>query len=100
MRRQTAGKRPSAIVLAGSRFVRRGLIALVRGYQIVLGPFLGGQCRFHPTCSNYALDALRTKPAWKALGLIAWRIMRCQPLCKGGFDDVKSEASDEWYRIE
>jgi len=92
-------RRPPPVVLAGSRAVRRVLIFFVHAYRVVLGPVLGGQCRFHPTCSQYALDALRTKPAWKALGLIAWRIARCQPLCKGGFDDVVPEPQDEWYRL-
>ncbi|MCB2155048.1 membrane protein insertion efficiency factor YidD [bacterium] len=75
------------------------LIVLVRGYQYSLGFVLGGQCRFYPSCSNYALDALRSKPAWKAVGMIVWRIARCQPLCKGGWDPVKREPQDEWYRI-
>ncbi len=92
-------KRPPQIILSGSRVVRKALILLVLSYRMTLGPFLGGQCRFEPSCSQYALDVLRTKPAWKAVGLIVWRILRCQPLCKGGFDFVKSEPEDEWYRI-
>jgi putative membrane protein insertion efficiency factor len=71
----------------------------VRGYQVGLGWLLGGQCRFHPSCSFYALDALRTKPAWRAVGMIVWRILRCQPLCKGGDDPVEEAPSDHWYRL-
>jgi putative component of membrane protein insertase Oxa1/YidC/SpoIIIJ protein YidD len=42
---------------------------------------------------------LRLKPLWKSLGLIVWRLARCQPFCKGGFDPVKEEDQDEWYRL-
>lgn len=71
----------------------------MRLYQLTLGPYMGGQCRFQPTCSQYAIDALQMKPAWRALAMIAWRILRCQPLCKGGFDPIPSDPEDEWYRI-
>ncbi len=94
-----ARHRPPAAVLVVSKGVRRGLILMVRAYQLGLGWLLGGQCRFYPTCSHYAIDALRTKPVWKALLLIAWRIARCQPLCRGGFDEVKPEPADEWFSI-
>ncbi len=95
----TPPKRPPRIVLAGSRLVRKALILLVLSYRVTLGHVLGGQCRFEPSCSQYALDVLRTKPAWKSIALIAWRILRCQPLCKGGFDFIAAEPQDEWYRI-
>lgn len=90
---------PPPLVLAASRTLRRFLILLVRGYQLALGPYLGGQCRFHPTCSNYAIDALRFKPAWKAIPLIAWRILRCQPLCKPGPDPIILKPRDRFYKI-
>ncbi len=61
-------------------------ILLIRVYQVVGSPFLGGQCRFQPTCSNYALDCYRTHHAIRATLLTARRIGRCQPLCAGGFD--------------
>jgi putative membrane protein insertion efficiency factor len=86
-------------VLAGSRAVRRGLILLVRLYQVTLSWLLGGSCRFVPSCSDYALEALHGKPAWRAVGLIAWRVARCQPLCKGGFDDVPEDPQDAFYRL-
>lgn len=90
---------PPAAILAASKLLRRGAIALVRGYQLALSPYLGSNCRFFPSCSQYAIDALHTKPLWKALGLIVWRIARCQPLCKGGFDLVPEEPEDAWYRL-
>lgn len=97
------GQRPPRVpwrsVLVADRWLRIGLIALVLGYQRSLGYVLGGQCRFYPSCSHYALDALRTKPAWRALQLIAWRILRCQPLTKGGWDEVKPHPRDDLYRL-
>jgi putative membrane protein insertion efficiency factor len=55
-------------------------------YQIFLGPIFGGQCRFHPTCSEYFILAVRKHGA--ILGTLkgSWRIMRCQPFSKGGED--------------
>jgi len=64
----------------------RALYSFVRFYQRFLSPFLGGHCRFEPSCSNYALVCLERHGAWKALWLSLWRIVRCQPLCAGGHD--------------
>ncbi|MCC6547056.1 membrane protein insertion efficiency factor YidD [Candidatus Sumerlaeota bacterium] len=66
----------------------RFLLALVHGYQRYLGWLLGGQCRFVPSCSCYAEEALHRGPLVPALCLIIWRLLRCQPLCKGGMDEV------------
>ncbi|MDZ4756192.1 MAG: membrane protein insertion efficiency factor YidD [Phycisphaerae bacterium] len=63
----------------------RVLISGVRGYQIVLGPLLGGSCRFHPTCSCYAIEALRTHGARRGTWLTIKRLVRCHPW--GGFGD-------------
>ena len=60
--------------------------ALVRLYQLTLSPYLGGQCRFYPTCSNYALDALAKYGLWRGLGKSLWRIARCHPFSAGGYD--------------
>jgi len=59
---------------------------LVRLYQLTLGPYLGGQCRFTPTCSNYALDALAKYGLWRGLGKSLWRLARCHPFSPGGHD--------------
>jgi putative membrane protein insertion efficiency factor len=63
-------------------------VAAVRGYQWTLRPLIGGQCRFFPSCSDYAIDALRTHGAARGSALAAWRILRCNPWCEGGFDPV------------
>ena len=62
---------------------------LVRGYRKAVSPLLGpGKCRFEPSCSAYALEALERHGTLRGLALSAWRLLRCQPLCKGGYDPV------------
>lgn len=69
-----------------SRAVAAALTFLVRAYQVLLGRVLGGHCRFQPTCSAYAIDAIRNCGPIKGLRLSVWRVLRCQPFCKGGYD--------------
>ncbi len=66
----------------------KAMIACIRVYQRFLSPLLGQNCRFHPSCSRYAVEALQTHGALKGTALGVWRILRCQPFCKGGFDPV------------
>jgi putative membrane protein insertion efficiency factor len=64
------------------------LIATVRLYQYVLRPILGPNCRFSPSCSDYALEALRVHGAVRGTGLAARRVLRCNPWCACGYDPV------------
>jgi putative membrane protein insertion efficiency factor len=64
------------------------LIALVRAYRFFLKPWLGAACRFEPTCSQYALDALARHGAFDGSLLAAGRLLRCHPWCDGGHDPV------------
>lgn len=66
----------------------RVFIALIRIYQRFLSPMLGRNCRFVPSCSQYAIDALRLHGLFKGSLFAAYRLLRCQPLCKGGEDPV------------
>lgn len=66
----------------------RPLIALVRLYQVSLGMFMGGHCRFHPTCSHYSIEALQTHGAVRGSWLTIRRILRCHPFGGSGFDPV------------
>jgi len=68
--------------------VSRLLIGIIRLYQRTLSPLLGQNCRFHPSCSRYAIGAIETHGPLKGLLLAAWRILRCQPFCAGGYDPV------------
>ena len=64
------------------------LILLVRGYQLTLSPIFGGACRYYPSCSAYAIEALEKHGAWRGGWLAARRIARCHPFRPGGFDPV------------
>ena len=65
------------------------MVAMVRFYQQALHGLVGyGNCRFSPTCSEYMVQALRTHGPVRGLGLGLWRILRCNPFCKGGYDPV------------
>lgn len=64
------------------------LRGLVRGYQLLISPVLPASCRFHPTCSSYAIEALAKHGAVKGSALTAWRVCRCHPWNDGGFDPV------------
>jgi putative membrane protein insertion efficiency factor len=66
----------------------RPLIFAVRMYQAVLGPHLGGHCRFLPTCSEYAIEALRRRGALGGSWLALRRLLRCHPLGPAGVDPV------------
>ena len=68
--------------------MKRVLIAIVRGYKKYISPLLPPSCRFTPTCSEYAMEALQKHGAWKGSLLAIWRILRCNPFCKGGYDPV------------
>jgi uncharacterized protein len=68
--------------------MRHLLIAIIRGYRLLLKPWLGSACRFEPTCSQYALDALQRHGAFAGSTLAAGRLLRCHPWCAGGIDPV------------
>lgn len=68
--------------------MKQVLITLVRGYRLLLSPWLGSSCRFEPTCSAYALEALQRHGAAAGSYLAAARILRCHPWCAGGIDAV------------
>ncbi len=70
---------------------RRLLMALVRGYRLLLSPWLGSACRFEPTCSAYALAALERHGAVAGSALTIGRLARCHPFCAGGCDPVPAQ---------
>ena len=59
---------------------------LLRGYRYFISPLLGPTCRFHPSCSQYAIDALKKHGPIKGSAKAAWRLMRCHPWSSGGVD--------------
>ena len=64
------------------------LLALIRGYRYLLSPWWGNQCRFTPTCSEYAMAAIERHGAWHGMWLAVRRISKCHPWHAGGFDPV------------
>ena len=70
--------------------LRHLLIALVKGYRLLLSPWLGSSCRFEPSCSRYALQALQLHGAAVGSYLTLTRLARCHPWCAGGVDQVPS----------
>ena len=68
--------------------MNRVLIAFIRAYQYAISPMLGQRCKYYPSCSNYAVAALREHGAVRGLGLASWRILRCNPFSNGGYDPV------------
>lgn len=86
----TASNGPSPVQALAS-WPRRGLVGLVRGYRLLLSPWLGNQCRFAPTCSVYAIEALERHGALAGTYLSGARLLRCAPWCEGGCDPVPSQ---------
>lgn len=68
--------------------MKKFLQALIRGYQLLLSPFLGNHCRFTPSCSAYASEAIDRHGPWRGTWLAIKRIARCHPFCNGGYDPV------------
>ncbi len=68
--------------------LRWSLVALLSAYRATIGRLLVGRCRFHPSCSTYALEAIQTHGALKGMALASWRVARCSPLTSGGLDPV------------
>ena len=73
---------------AVSSLPQRLLVTVIRGYQRVLSPALPPSCRFHPSCSEYALEAVRRHGALRGSWLAVRRLARCHPFHPGGFDPV------------
>lgn len=74
---------------AGSRFAPKNLLLwLLRGYKHVLSPLLLPSCRYVPTCSDYAAEAIDKFGAARGAALALWRLLRCHPFVRGGFDPV------------
>ncbi|HCF1774329.1 TPA: membrane protein insertion efficiency factor YidD [Pseudomonas aeruginosa] len=76
-----------------TRWPTRLLALLVRGYQLFISPMFGPRCRFHPTCSQYAIEALRMHGTLKGGWLALRRVVRCHPLHPGGHDPVPPASS-------
>jgi putative membrane protein insertion efficiency factor len=64
------------------------LIGMVRLYKTYVSPFLPSACRYEPTCSEYAMEAVQKHGSLRGAGMAIYRVLRCQPFAKGGYDPV------------
>lgn len=71
--------------------MRAVLVAPIRLYQRFISPALPRRCKYHPSCSEYAAEAIRTYGVLRGLVLAAWRLLRCNPWSHGGFDPVEAQ---------
>lgn len=67
------------------------LLAFLQAYKLFLSPFFGGACKYHPSCSNYAYQAIKRHGASRGLLLALKRLVRCRPFVQGGFDPVPTK---------
>jgi putative membrane protein insertion efficiency factor len=78
----------AAVALSPAGAVRASLLGLIRLYQLTLSPWLGTQCRYDPTCSRYAAEAIERFGAMRGMWLAAKRLGRCHPWGRSGYDPV------------
>lgn len=72
-----------------NRFPKTLLLALLRGYKRALSPFFPPACRYVPTCSEYAAEAIEIHGALRGSAMAIWRVLRCHPFVRGGYDPVQ-----------
>jgi putative membrane protein insertion efficiency factor len=77
-----------AAATPNSGWLARLSVGFVRAYQIALSPIFGGHCRFEPSCSAYAVEAFRVHGFLRGWRLALWRLLRCHPFARGGYDPV------------
>jgi uncharacterized protein len=73
------------------RFLAAVVLAPIRIYQRLISPALPRRCRYEPTCSSYAVDAVREFGVLRGLVLAGWRLLRCNPFSRGGYDPVEAQ---------
>lgn len=80
--------------------VQKGLVLLIRAYQIVISSWTQQGCRFHPSCSNYAQEAIQKHGVIRGLYFTLCRLLRCHPFHSGGFDPVPREKSEASWTLK
>ena len=73
------------------RRLRMVVVIPIRGYQLLVSPILGERCKYYPSCSAYALQAVQRFGILRGLVLVVWRLLRCNPWSDGGFDPVEDQ---------
>lgn len=80
------------------KFMKKLLLALIRFYQTKISTHTSAHCKYIPTCSQYGLEAIERFGALKGTALTIWRILRCNPFSKGGFDPVPEKKANDKER--
>jgi putative membrane protein insertion efficiency factor len=75
--------------------MRTMCVAVIAAYRFCISPWLGPACRFEPTCSKYACDAINHFGVMKGGGLAIWRLLKCHPLHPGGYDPIQPESGSQ-----
>ena len=70
------------------------IVSCIKGYQRLISPLLGSNCRFQPTCSSYAIEAINCFGVMKGTWLVSKRILRCHPLNDGGYDPIPTKKEE------
>ena len=91
-------EKPKTVLTRPTTIAGRALIGLVKLYRIAVSPWLGANCRYLPTCSSYAIEAINLHGALKGSALSVWRLLRCHPFAKGGYDPVPNSEGPEQGR--
>ncbi len=73
------------------RALRHAAVLVIRAYQRLVSPMFGNRCKYHPSCSEYAAQAITRFGILRGLVLAAWRLLRCNPWSHGGFDPVEAQ---------
>jgi uncharacterized protein len=81
---QPASQRPAQLA-------RATVLAPIFLYQRLISPAIPRRCKYEPTCSRYAVEAIRAYGVWRGLVLAAWRLLRCNPWSHGGYDPVEAQ---------
>jgi putative membrane protein insertion efficiency factor len=74
-----------------SRLLRRAVTLPIRAYQYAISPMFGPRCRYYPSCSEYAVQAVERDGILRGLVLAGWRVLRCNPFSRGGYDPVEAQ---------
>ena len=74
-----------------SHWARTVVLLPIRGYQKLISPMLGAHCKYYPSCSEYAVQAIRRFGILRGLVLAGWRLLRCNPWSRGGYDPVEEQ---------
>lgn len=80
-------------------FAASAAVGFIRLYQATLGRIVGGNCRFHPNCSEYAVQAIRARGAARGTAMAMWRIVRCGPWSRGGVDYPASRKGEKILNV-